>query len=178
MKLVVGLGNPGEKYKHTRHNVGFMVLNQLQKDANLGNWTFDKGSNVEVIKTNTGVFVKPQTFMNESGSAVYAVLKNIDYPALSKRDFSNVFVVYDDLDLPVGKYKLQLGTGPKVHNGVNSIKERLGSDQFWHIRIGTDGRQGDRSMDPEDYVLSGFTQDEWEVMQKVIGAIVDVLQKE
>ncbi|HSW89608.1 MAG TPA: aminoacyl-tRNA hydrolase [Patescibacteria group bacterium] len=159
MNIIVGLGNPGDKYKHTRHNVGFQVLDKL-----------------EALKLNDAVLIKPDTFMNESGKAVKAGLKKYDYKALAEKNFSNLFVIYDDLDIPVGKYKLVFGSVPKIHNGVNSIIENLGTDQFWSIRIGTDGRNGDRSVSPEDYVLQGFRDDERILIDKVIDAITTLLQ--
>ncbi len=123
------------------------------------------------------ILVKPQTFMNLSGNAAAKVLKKYDYARFSKKDFHTVFVVYDDLDIPVGKYKLVFGSGPKVHNGINHIKEVLGTDQFWHIRIGVDGRQGDRSVDPQDYVLSGFVPDEQSLLKTVVDDVVELLSE-
>lgn len=175
MTLIVGLGNPGASYLHSRHNIGFHVVEQLEKKLGMGQWTLDKTANAQICQTEQAVLVKPQTYMNLSGNAVRAVLKKFAYAALAKRDFHTLFVIYDDLDIEIGKYKLIFGTGPKVHNGVNHIKEVLGSDQFWHIRIGTDGRGGDRSEDPQDYVLHGFSDEEQVLVDKVCEAIVDTL---
>lgn len=97
--------------------------------------------------------------------------------ALCNQDFHALFVIYDDLDLEVGKYKIVFGSGPKVHNGVNDVIAKLGSDQFWHIRIGVDGRRGDRSVEPQEYVLSGFTQDEQLLIDKVVDSVSDLLTK-
>lgn len=175
MTVIVGLGNPGTKYTHSRHNMGFQVVEQLEQTLGSGHWTLDKTADAYICETTGAVLVQPQTYMNLSGNAVKAVMKKYDYAALGKRDFHNLFVIYDDLDIEVGKYKLIFGSGPKVHNGVNHIKEVLGTDQFWHIRVGVDGRMGDRSMDPQDYVLSGFREAEQALIDKVVDSIVEIL---
>ena len=177
MTIIVGLGNPGEKYAHSRHNMGWRVVESIQRALHSGQWVVDKASEAEVFEIGDAVLVKPHTFMNLSGTAVKAIMKKHDFAALGKKDFHNLFVIYDDLDLEVGKSKLVFGSGPKVHNGVNHIKDTLGTDQFWHIRIGVDGRKGDRSQDPQDYVLGGFSPDEEELVNKVIDSIVDLLKQ-
>ncbi len=174
MTLIVGLGNPGEKYTHTRHNMGWRIAEAIAKAKN-SNFIDQKSLEAEVAELGGAVLLKPLTFMNLSGTAVKAALKKYDYSALGKKDFHALFVIYDDLDIEVGKYKVIFGSGPKVHNGVNDIKEKLGTDQFWHIRVGVDGRKGDRSADPQDYVLSGFSPDEQVLIDKVIDSIVELL---
>lgn len=178
MMFIVGLGNPGEKYAHSRHNMGWRVVDALAKSlVPDSKFQLEKSLESEVQQTASAVMAKPVTYMNLSGKAVRAVLKKYEYAALAKKDFSDLFVIYDDLDLEVGKYKLIFGSGPKVHNGVNSVKETLGTDQFWHIRVGVDGRKGDRSIDAQDYVLLGFSEDEQYLLQKVIESIVDILSQ-
>ncbi|MBU1071203.1 aminoacyl-tRNA hydrolase, partial [Patescibacteria group bacterium] len=114
MKLIVGLGNIGEKYKNTRHNVGFMVVDELEKH-----------------KEDLGkvMLVKPATFMNESGRAVAKMVR------FYKLDLDNLYVVHDDLDLKLGEYKIQKGVGPKVHNGILSVEKELGDKEFWRVRV-------------------------------------------
>src|SRR3990167_1232190 len=116
MKLVVGLGNPGDKYKNNRHNVGYIVVDALE-GAGL----------VDGLKAE-----KTNVYMNDSGEAVKK-FKNF-----YKVTPANLYIVHDDLDIPLGQYKLQLGKGPKVHNGVNDIELKLGTPEFWRIRIGVD----------------------------------------
>ena len=177
MTIFVGLGNPGEKYTHSRHNTGWRTVDALASSQGITDWKMEKALDAKTLQIGNTLLVKPQTFMNLSGNAVKAVLKKYDYAALGKQDFHNLFIIYDDLDVEVGKYKLVFGSGPKVHNGVNHIKEVLGTDQFWHVRIGVDGRQGDRSMDPQDYVLGGFTQDEQVLIGKITDSLVELLSQ-
>lgn len=157
MKLIVGLGNPGEKYKKTRHNVGFMVIDELEKYKD------------ELGKLK---LVKPKKFMNKSGDEV-AKLKNF-----FKIDLDDLYVIHDDLDLNLGEYKIQKGVGPKVHNGVSSVEERLGSKEFWRVRVGVDNRNGSRDMSGEDYVLGRFMKDEREILLGVLKNIVKEIKEE
>lgn len=177
MTIIVGLGNPGEKYTSSRHNAGWRVLDAIAKIQNPNSkFQIAKPLESEVVELPQAILVKPHTFMNLSGDAVKAVMKKYAFDALGQKDFHQLFVVYDDLDLEVGKYKLVFGSGPKVHNGVNHITQVLGTDQYWHVRVGVDGRKGDRSEDPAEYVLSGFRDDEKTLFDSVVSAICDVLQ--
>ena len=151
MKLIVGLGNIGEKYKNTRHNVGFVVIDELEKQKE------------ELGKIK---LVKPDTFMNESGKAVAKLVR------FYKLDLDNVYVVHDDLDIKLGGYKIQKGVGPKVHNGILSVEKELGDKEFWRVRMGVDNRKGDRRMSGEDYVLGRFRKQEQEVVGEVIKKVV------
>lgn len=174
MQVLVGLGNPGTKYRNTRHNLGFLVVDRLALKLQL-DWKEDKGSQSLIAKNSQFTLVKPQTYMNSSGTAVKEVIKKISYASLSAKNIPTLFLIYDDLDLEVGHYKLVYGSSPKMHNGVNSVKEMLGTDQFWHLRIGVDNRKGDRSVPPEDYVLSGFTDDETQLLFSMVEAICSLL---
>lgn len=116
-------------------------------------------------KTDSWTFIKPETFMNASGLAVRAVLDYFEHfdrlslpnqAALLRR----LIVVHDDLDLEFGNNKLQFGKGPKIHNGLLSIYQHLGSQNFWHGRIGVDGRAGNRQKSPRDYVLETLMPEE------------------
>jgi len=159
MKVIVGLGNPGEKYAKNRHNVGFMTIDRIKE--------FDG----EVLKTGEVILVKPQTFMNRSGEAVSQIVNFYKVPA------DDLIVVHDDLDIKLGEYKIQKGVGPKVHNGLTSIEERLGRTDFWRVRVGIDSRQsavGSRQSG-EDYVLVDFSSDEEISINKIIKEIIDQL---
>jgi len=152
MELIVGLGNPGQKYKNNRHNVGFMIVDELAK-LNL---------------PGVGLF-KPQKFMNKSGQEVKRWLKN-----RKGRTLPVLYVVHDDLDIPLGKFKIQFGKGPKVHNGLQSIYEQLGTKDFWHIRIGIDGDRDGKS--GEDFVLGNWRPEEREVINLTIINIINFIK--
>lgn len=177
MKLIAGLGNPGEKYQDTRHNVGFFVLDRLSESGNVGEvagdpalvvWHEDKG--VYTLKISlapeAAVLAKPQEYMNESGKAVKFICQK--HKVLPQA----VLVIHDDLDIPLGSYKLQFGKGPRLHNGVTSVENYLGSKDFWRLRVGIENRgqkvagQQGRSTG-EDYVLDKFSKEELEVLESI-----------
>lgn len=159
MKLIVGLGNPGEEYKKTRHNAGFMFVDKL---AGKENFSLDKKQEVEVLSLGNFLLVKPQTFMNDSGRAVRKIM---DFYKLGSSD---LIVVHDDLDIAFGEYKIQKEKGPKVHNGIKSVEQYLGRTDFWRVRIGIDNRQPDVSYGTgADYVLSSLSKVEIKDLEKV-----------
>lgn len=175
MIIVVGLGNPGVRYRLTRHNVGFMAADQLLETLKKQgtSWKpFTKKLTAEVWSSPTVTVVKPLTYMNNSGLSVKSVLKYTKKSSLTK-----LFVVHDDLDIPLGSWKAQLGTGPKIHNGLLSLYETLGSNQFWHIRVGIDSRQGNRELPGHAYVLRPFPAPERSKLQVVLDEVVEYLQK-
>ncbi len=146
MNLIVGLGNPGKDYQNTRHNVGFMVVDEL-----LGR------------KLPKGVIVKKSDkFMNESGVFVKELTTSYRLPA------TDLYVIHDDLDIKLGEYKIQFGRGPKDHNGLKSIDESLGTNEYWHVRVGIDNRPLDNKPMGEEYVLQNFTDEEREVLNRTI----------
>lgn len=154
MKLIIGLGNPGDKYKNNRHNVGYMVIDALN--------SADLPSGIIAKKTDS--------FMNESGEGVKNLMSK------SKCQISNLYVVHDDLDLKLGAYKIQMGKGPKVHNGVNSIEEALNDSDFWRVRVGVDNRNPENRTQGNEYALSDFTADEEVVLKEVITKVVGELR--
>lgn len=178
MKLIVGLGNPGSQYEKTRHNVGFVVVEKLAQKLGA---SFSKSPKLQVetarglnpVNQEKYILVKPQTFMNNSGQAVRAVL---DFYQLDAQD---LILIYDDLDLELGSFKAKVGGFPKGHNGVNSVIQHLGGEKkggrFLNIRIGIDGREGDRSIPSDKYVLQQFTSSEVEKARRVISKIVATL---
>jgi len=169
MKLVVGLGNPEEKYANSRHNVGFVVLDSLA--SRLGYPGFDKSSRFksDVIIDRDIILAKPRTYMNSSGVAAKA-LSNF-----FKIRPGDIYVVHDDLDIVLGEYKIQLGVGPRLHNGVSSTEEKLGEKDFWRVRVGIDNREVDNRIIGEDYVLQQFTDKEQKKLQEVIQKLVSEL---
>lgn len=153
MRLIIGLGNPDKEYLNNRHNVGHMVIDALAPKAPIPNFQFSK----------------TDVYMNESGEYV-SKQKNF-----YKVDLNDLYVVYDDLDIPLGSYKISKGKSPRVHNGIISVIEKLGSEDFWHVRIGVDSREGDRTLSGKDYVLQNFTDTEKEQLEKVIAEVVRLL---
>lgn len=167
MKLIVGLGNPGKEYENTRHNVGFEFVDQLSDKAR---FSLESKFEVLVYKEKDLLFVKPQTFMNESGRAVRKIMD------FFKLGVSDIILVHDDLDLKFGEYKIQKGVGPKVHNGVSSVESSLPDKNFMRVRIGVDNRE----MFPyagsgADYVLSKFGKEELEEIDEVMEEAADEL---
>jgi PTH1 family peptidyl-tRNA hydrolase len=144
MKLIIGLGNPGDGYVDTRHNAGFLVADKLLKDLRT-----KKPKNSSQIKIS-----KTDKFMNDSGTCVNELIHRY------KVEPSDLYVIHDDLDIPLGSYKIQFGVGPKDHNGINSVEAELGTKDFWRVRIGVDNRKPDDRTDGEDYVLQDFTEEE------------------
>jgi len=142
MKLIVGLGNPGEKYENTRHNFGYTVVEKLLKDLSSASDTVWSSqiklkSDIAIVdlqpKSGRGeklILVKPTTFMNNSGHAVSLVA------SFYKVAPEDVWVVYDELDLPVGSMKIRFGGAAAGHHGVESIIESLKTDSFWRFRLG------------------------------------------
>lgn len=162
MKLIIGLGNPEDKYKNNRHNVGFVVLDKLNKKS----WQKSKGGLLLYSWFRPDIkLIKPQTFMNDSGVAVkYAVNKH-------KVKTTNLYIVHDDLDLPLGSWKIQFAKGPRDNGGINSIVQVLGTKDFWRIRVGVDNRNPEARTSGEKYVLEDFTPDEKVILDKVINDI-------
>lgn len=138
MKLIVGLGNPSKNYSNNRHNVGYMVVDVLAKEWKL-DWTPDrKLETLKALKETEGteiLLAKPATFMNQSGKAVKKLITHYSLPT------PDLWVIYDDLDIALGDYKIQKGKGPKDHKGVLSIDKEIGSKDFWHVRVGVENRK-------------------------------------
>jgi PTH1 family peptidyl-tRNA hydrolase len=162
MKLIIGLGNPGKKYAKTRHNVGFRVVDEMEK-------SFDATQDKNLI------FLKPDTFMNNSGKAVKQALK---YSSLNTWD---LIVVHDDVDLLFGDIRVSKDSSSAGHKGVQSIIDELGTKDFTRIRIGIKprGGQAEQKVDTEEFVLKNFTKNEEkelkEIIKKAVGLILRLL---
>ncbi len=152
---IFGLGNPGNKYQLSRHNVGFLFADFLREKLDFPLFSLNKKLEAEISSKGRLILTKPTTFMNHSGRTVRKTLEYFsDELSLSpSSELKSMYVVHDDLDLDVGDFKIKFGVGPKQHNGLLSIYQYLKTQQFWHVRIGIDDRQGDRSMPPDQYVL-------------------------
>ena len=159
--LIVGLGNPGQQYQKTRHNVGFLLIDKLCDKLNV---ELDKNK----CKANYGIYfyknqkiilAKPQTYMNLSGEAVKSLMKYYDI------DIEDLIVVHDDLDLPVGKLRLRKAGSSGGQKGMSNIIDLLGTKQIQRIRIGI---SNDKTLDTVDYVLGKFTVEEKKIIDEAI----------
>jgi PTH1 family peptidyl-tRNA hydrolase len=159
MKLVVGLGNPGEKYAKNRHNVGFMVIDEILKQYVAGPQFNKKFDAIVYSLDKNRLLVKPQTFMNASGRAVNRIVN------FYKVKPQGLLVVHDDVDLEFGEIKHQFGRGAAGHKGVESVIEALGSDQFNRVRVGVGRPTGPIEVD--DFVLQNFSEGSEEVQTLV-----------
>ena len=184
MKLIVGLGNPGEKYKDTRHNIGFMVVDKFVKSnlslfPSLKAWKKEETFLAEVCKLEELFVIKPQTFMNMSGQAV------AKFSSYYKIAVPDIWVIHDDIDLPLGKVRIRKGGGSAGHRGIESMIASLGSGDFIRIRLGI-GRGKMETVkttdinlhrqDIEKYVVSPFRDHEAGDTKKLIKHAVEALE--
>ncbi len=177
MKIIVGLGNPGQEFENTRHNAGFMLVDKLAHDAG-ATWKFNKHFKAELAESRGVFFVKPQTFMNDSGVAVTAVLsyykllpKTLGILKAKGADLSQILtVIHDDLDIPFGTYKVSVNSRSAGHKGVQSIINHLKTKNFRRIRLGI--KTPNRGQIPADkFVLMKFNADEKEKLNALIKTI-------
>jgi len=168
--LIVGLGNPGPRYHHNRHNVGFMVVDALADAANVPirrvefRALIGKGAFLD----ERLILAKPQTFMNNSGQAVGALVRFYKIP------IDHLLVVHDDLDLPFGTLRLRPRGGAGGQRGMGSIMAKLNTQDFARLRVGI-GRPPGR-MDPSDYVLHDFDPPEEEMLPEILSSAVDAIR--
>ncbi|PIP28434.1 MAG: aminoacyl-tRNA hydrolase [Candidatus Moranbacteria bacterium CG23_combo_of_CG06-09_8_20_14_all_35_22] len=221
MKIIIGLGNPQIKYEFTRHNAGFFMLDKIQEKFNFPAFEFNKKFNSEIslasspfgrgcrvlatgegagVEDNKILLIKPQTFMNLSGVSVKAIL---DFYKLSPGD---IIVIHDDIDIPLGKYKIAVDSSSAGHNGVQNIIDQLGTQKFRRIRIGigktpeekeacqisahpprarldstikskrVDERSSSR-VEADSYVLEKFTSAELKTIKKISEDILEEIRK-
>lgn len=172
MLLIVGLGNPGTKYKNTRHNIGFMAVDRVAEAHSIkcSKVDFKSQWGKGVIEGKDVILVKPQTFMNLSGVAVNAMS---EYFSLELKD---ILVIYDDVDLNLGSIRIRLRGGSGGHKGLESIIEHLGTSNFPRIRLGI-GRPKDKMQgDVADYVLSSFKSDEKDVLEQILNTASEAVE--
>lgn len=161
--LIVGLGNPGSEYSHTRHNAGFIAIDKITESKEK-KVTWKKEKNAFTTKIGNVIFAKPQTFMNLSGLAVQALMTFYKIP------LENLVVIHDDVDLKLGDIREKTGGGSAGHNGIKSIDATVGPN-YHRIRIGV-GR-GAQPMDTSDWVLGRFLPAEQEIINNTIKKITD-----
>lgn len=171
MKLIVGLGNPGKQYENTRHNAGFLLLDEIQKTLSFPAFEFNKKFNTEISEKGSGeekiILAKPQTFMNLSGQGVQAIMIFYKIP------IENLIVLHDDLDIEPGTFKLSTDSSAGGHNGVASIFETLGTQKIKRIRVGIEGceRKKERVIPGDVFVLQPFSNEEIESIKKLSAEI-------
>ncbi|HEX3597701.1 MAG TPA: aminoacyl-tRNA hydrolase, partial [Polyangiaceae bacterium] len=170
--LVVGLGNPGKAYAHTRHNFGFEVVDRVVSRAGGGAYR-DKfsGAFTEVVVQGERVAaLKPQTFMNDSGRSVLAA------SSFYKLDAKDVLVVHDELDLPFGDIRFKKGGGEAGHNGVRSVSQHLGTKDFVRLRLGVGKPPSGFRGTGADFVLEGFASAERAVLGDLVEQAADAVE--
>ena len=162
--LLVGLGNPGSKYQHTRHNVGVMALEQMGSHLS---FSAKKKFQARIAETSIQgkkvIFLLPDTYMNESGIAVAAAVSFYKVP------INQIVVVHDEIDLDFATLRLKIGGGDNGHNGLRNIRLKLGSGDFVRVRVGVSRPTG--FIDPADYVLSNFTKTEAAALPEVFDRV-------
>ena len=168
--LIVGLGNPGKNYEFTRHNAGFLTLDHIasELDTEINNLKNNARVADVVINNHRCLLVKPQTFMNNSGTAVRDIAKFYKIPP------EKIIVVFDDISLPCGKLRIRRKGTDGGHNGIKSIIYHLNSDQFPRIKIGV-GAKPNPEYDLADWVLSKFGKDDTEQLKAAITKATEVL---
>lgn len=172
MRIIIGLGNPGKKYGNTRHNAGFSIIDAIQKD-----WNFPPFSENERFSASLSegsregeriILAKPMTFMNLSGHTVQALLN------FYKLAPSDILVIHDDLDLPLGTCRIATDSSAAGHNGVQNIIEMLGTQAFRRLRVGI-GRPPIPGPSPADFVLMSFSQEEINTFQSLLPSLIDTV---
>lgn len=166
MKLVFGLGNPGSEYANTRHNIGFIML-----DDYIGEYKWSKKFNGLYIEKNINgekyVFVKPLSFMNLSGGVVSSF---VNYYKVSYKD---IIVIHDDLDLPVGKIRIKVNSSAGGHNGVKDIIKSLNTQEFMRIKVGI---SNNKNIDTKDYVLGNFSKSDLKIIKDIEKEVFEIIE--
>lgn len=168
MKLIVGLGNPGKEYDNTKHNVGFLIIDNYLKIKELPK--MGKKFNGLYLKTNINdkevILLKPLLYMNLSGGVVK---KYVDY---FKINVDDILIISDDLDQELSKYKLKCHGGSGGHNGLKDIEDNLGTDNYKRLKVGI---SNDKTIDGKDYVLSKFNKKDKQILKEVISKSINII---
>jgi len=188
MIIIIGLGNPGEKFKNTRHNIGFLAVDKIASNFQFSIFNFSTQggsasggqsiSNAEISKGEISgekvILVKPQTFMNESGKSIKTLTTHYKLPT------TNLIVIHDDVDLPVGKIKIVKNRGSAGHKGVKSIIKAIGSKNFVRIRIGIKPAQfrvlDNKTIKANAIVLKKFSKEEKEIIDQALEKTCQILK--
>ncbi len=171
MWLVVGLGNPGGKYALTRHNIGFMALDAYAASVGGPRWKEERQALVTRLKIDDVevLFAKPQTFMNKSGESVRPLLDFYKIP------LENLIVIHDEIDIGFGAIKIHKNRGPGGHNGIKSLNEHLGTQDYIRLKLGV-GRSPNPKVDAAAHVLQDFTPEEQTHLHDILSVAGDALE--
>lgn len=169
MKLIVGLGNPGKKFKKTRHNLGFEILDKFKRKNRFPNFKLKKNSLVSknILFGEKIILAKPQTFMNNSGKAVKELMK--DYQ-IKKED---LILIHDDLDIPIGKFKISFGKSSAGHKGVQSVIDKIKTKDFLRFRVGI---KPISKVNNRDFVIKKFQKKEEEIITETIKVVIESIE--
>lgn len=171
--LIAGLGNPGNKFTHTRHNAGFMAIDAIASKFQFPIFNSQSIFNAQIsngiMKNKKIILAKPQTFMNESGKAIKSIA---DYYKIST---DNIIIIHDDLDIALGNYKIARDRSSAGHKGVQSTINALSTKDFSRIRIGITPPSG-QSIPTENFVLEKFAKDEQKIIDEVIEKVCDEIE--
>ena len=164
MITIIGLGNPGEKFKNTRHNVGFMAVDAFAKKNNFPDFKLQNKLNALISEKDNIILAKPQTFMNESGKSVKKITSN--------NNIDNLIIIHDDIDLPIGKIKIITERGSAGHKGVESIIENIGNTGLIRFRIGI---ASENKAEAIKIVLKNFSAEEKIILNRTIDKTIEAL---
>lgn len=169
MKLIVGIGNPGKEYEHTRHNIGFDTIDLYAKKNNITNFKekFNGQYFEDTVNNERVIFLKPLSYVNLSG---IVVKKFIDY---FKINIDDILVIVDDLDQNIGKYKLKENSSSGGHNGLKNIEQNLGTKDYKRFKIGI---SNDKTTDTKDYVLGKFNKEDRIKIDEVINVALEAIE--
>ena len=181
MYLIVGLGNPGAKFIHTRHNLGFEVVEELVRKANgkwqmANGWQTEKKFKADICKGEEVIIAKPLTFMNLSGMAVEPIASYYKIPV------ENIIVIHDELDLPLGHIKIRIGGSGAGHHGIESVMEKLGDEKFIRVRLGISnwhaisGEHKHAAFQAEKFVVDNFVDNEKSKVKAMIKRSVKAVE--
>jgi PTH1 family peptidyl-tRNA hydrolase len=170
MKLIAGLGNYGPEYEKTRHNYGFMVIDEIQKKHNFPEFKLEKQHDALISKKGEVLLVKPQTYMNESGRAIKSIA------TYYKIDLKDIIIIHDDAETNLGEIKEVEGRSAAGHNGVRSIIDELKTNEFKRIKLGINSDDSSFKNKPlEDVVLKNFSKAEEIVAVGVVEKVVELV---
>lgn len=173
MKIIIGLGNPGEKYEKSRHNAGFIVIEQIKNKLDFPDFKIEKKFEAEISEGNFNnekiILAKPQTFMNLSGQAIKKIADFYKTPT------NDIIIIQDDLDINIGCFKISTSSSSAGHNGIQSIFDIFKTQQIKRVRIGIEGAEKklERKIAGKDFVLENFSDEELENIKEISTKIKD-----